>query len=72
MKKQMFEELLGSLREAGAILRGQKKTSRRVVIRPAPGPTALQRSMASEIASETAPPPMRSCGVRGTGSRSDG
>ncbi|MGA2182602.1 MAG: NadS family protein [Bryobacteraceae bacterium] len=32
MKKQMFEELLGSVREAGAILRGQKP-SRRTVIR---------------------------------------
>ena len=33
MKKQMFEELLGSLREAGAILRGRQKPSRRTVIR---------------------------------------
>ena len=33
MKKQMFEELLGSVREAGTILRGQKKRSRRIVIR---------------------------------------
>ena len=33
MKKQMFEELLGSVREAGAILRGRRKPSRRVVIR---------------------------------------
>jgi hypothetical protein len=33
MKKQMFEELLGSVREAGAILRGRKKPSRRTVIR---------------------------------------
>jgi hypothetical protein len=33
MKKQMFEELLGSLREGGAILRGQKKPSRRILIR---------------------------------------
>jgi putative transcriptional regulator len=32
MKKQMFEELLGSVREAGAILRGQKKPSRRTMI----------------------------------------
>src|SRR5687768_10311794 len=31
-KKKMFEELLGSVREAGAILRGQKKPSRRIVI----------------------------------------
>src|ERR1035441_9448320 len=28
----MFEELLGSVREAGAILRGEQKPSRRVVI----------------------------------------
>ena len=33
MKKQMFEELLGSIREAGAILRGQQKPSRRTVVR---------------------------------------
>ena len=34
MKKQMFEELLGSVREAGAILRGRQKPSRRTAIRP--------------------------------------
>jgi putative transcriptional regulator len=34
MKKQMFEELLGSVREAGAILRSRKKSSRRMVVRP--------------------------------------
>ena len=28
----MFEELLGSVREAGAILRGRKKPSRRTVV----------------------------------------
>src|SRR5579862_9639658 len=32
MKNEMFEELLGSVREAGAILRGRKKPSRRIVI----------------------------------------
>ena len=32
MKREMFEELLGSVREAGAIVRGQKRPSRRVVI----------------------------------------
>jgi hypothetical protein len=32
MKKEMFEELLGSVREAGAILRGQKKPPRRMAI----------------------------------------
>jgi len=29
----MFEELLGSVREAGAIMRGQRQPSRRVAIR---------------------------------------
>jgi putative transcriptional regulator len=33
MKKQMLEELLSSVREAGAILRGEKKPARRTVIR---------------------------------------
>jgi putative transcriptional regulator len=33
VKKQMFEELLGSVREAGAILRGRQRPSRRIVIR---------------------------------------
>ena len=33
MKKQMFEELLGSVREGGAFLRGERKPSRRIVIR---------------------------------------
>jgi putative transcriptional regulator len=32
MKKQMFEELLGSVREAGKILRSHKKPTRRTVI----------------------------------------
>jgi len=32
MKKQMFEELLVSVREAGAILRCQRKASRRIAI----------------------------------------
>jgi len=34
VKKEMFEELLGSVREAGAILRGQQKASRRLVVGP--------------------------------------
>ena len=33
MKKEMFEELLGSVREAGEILQGRRKPSRRTVIR---------------------------------------
>jgi putative transcriptional regulator len=32
MEKRMFDELLGSVREAGAILRGQKKPSRRTIM----------------------------------------
>ena len=32
MKREMFEELLNSVREGGSILRGEKKPSRRVVI----------------------------------------
>ena len=32
MKREMFEELVAGVREAGAILRGQKKPSRRIVI----------------------------------------
>jgi len=36
VKRQMFEELLGSVCEAGAILRGRQKPSRRIVI-PASG-----------------------------------
>jgi putative transcriptional regulator len=33
VKRQMFEELLGSVREAGAILRSRQKPSRRIIIR---------------------------------------
>ena len=33
MKRQIFEELLGSVREAGAILRGRQEPSRRTVVR---------------------------------------
>ena len=35
MKKQMFEELLGSVREAGSILRGERKPARRIAF-PSP------------------------------------
>jgi putative transcriptional regulator len=34
MKPKMFEELLESAREGGAILRGQRKASRRFVVGP--------------------------------------
>ena len=32
MKKQMFEELIGSVREGGAIMQGQREPSRRISI----------------------------------------
>ena len=35
MKSRMFKELLGSVREGGAILRGQKMASRRFVVEAA-------------------------------------
>jgi putative transcriptional regulator len=34
LKKPMFEELLASVREGGAILRGRNKTLRRISVRP--------------------------------------
>jgi hypothetical protein len=33
VKKRMFDELLGSGREGGAILRGERKAARRMVVR---------------------------------------
>ena len=41
MKAKMFEELLGSVREGGAILRGKKQPSRRFVIIPDKGLDAV-------------------------------
>ena len=35
MKAKMFEELLGSVREGGAILRGEKSASRRFAVQAA-------------------------------------
>lgn len=32
MKKRMFEQLLRSVREAGAVLRGRRKPSRRTIV----------------------------------------
>jgi len=48
MKRQMFEELLGSVREAGAILRGRKKPTRRTAIRPAPVRVIRERTSLSQ------------------------
>jgi hypothetical protein len=33
MDRQLLEKLLGSVREAGAVLRGRRKASRRIVVR---------------------------------------
>ena len=48
MKREMFEELLGSVREAGAILRGEKKPSRRVVIGSSAVRTIRERTSLSQ------------------------
>ena len=54
MKREMFEELLGSVREAGALLRGQKAPSRRIVIgssgvRPIRERTRLSQSQFADL-----------------------
>ena len=48
MKKRMFEELLGSVREAGAILRGRKKPARRTVMGPSAIRAIRQRTRLSQ------------------------
>jgi putative transcriptional regulator len=48
MKREMFEELLSSVREAGAILRGRKKPSRRVGIGSAGIRTIRERTHLSQ------------------------
>src|ERR1700683_3134365 len=69
MKAKMFEELLESVREAGAILRGQRKTARRFELK-SPGyerfaneplavgvrtPDGCQREDASKLGAGPAP-----------------
>ena len=54
MKRQMFEELLGSVREAGAILRGRQKPSRRIEmpasgVRVIRGRTSLSQSQFARL-----------------------
>ena len=63
MKVEMFDELVGSVREGGAILRGAKKASRRFVIgaadlRATEPAAALLRIIgrAPELAVETSRP----------------
>lgn len=48
MKREMFEELLHSVREGGAILRGQKKASRRLVIGASGVRTIRERTKLSQ------------------------
>lgn len=48
MKAEMFEELLGSVREAGAILRGRKKPSRQTEIRPSSVRVIRERTSLSQ------------------------
>ncbi len=46
MKRQMFEELLRSVCEAGAILRGRTKPSHRIVVRSL-GVRVIRKSVVS-------------------------
>jgi len=48
MKREMFEELLSSVREAGAILHGQKKASRHIVIGASGVRTIRERTKLSQ------------------------
>ena len=48
MKREMFEELLDSVREAGAILRGQKRPARHVVIGASVVRTIRERTKLSQ------------------------
>ena len=48
MKKDMFEELMGSVREAGAFLRGEKKPSRRFVVSASGVQTIRERTRLSQ------------------------
>jgi putative transcriptional regulator len=48
MKREMFKELLGSVREGGSILRGEKKPSRRFVIGASGVRAIRERAMLSQ------------------------
>jgi putative transcriptional regulator len=48
MKKQMFEEMLGSVREAGAILRGRRNPSRRTTMHSASVRVIRERTSLSQ------------------------
>ena len=50
MKRQMFEELVGSVREAGAILRGRQKPARPMPIKNPPHPGDFIRTEVIEPA----------------------
>jgi putative transcriptional regulator len=45
MKREMFEELLGSIREGGSILRGEKAPSRRTAVGGGGGAATAVRSI---------------------------
>ena len=48
MKREMFEELLESVREAGSILRGEKKPARRLAIGASGVRTIRERTKLSQ------------------------
>src|ERR1700724_107457 len=48
MKSKMFKELLGSVREGGAILRGQRMASRRFVVEAASVRAIRERTSLSQ------------------------
>src|SRR5579872_2296955 len=48
MKAKMFDELLGSIREGGAILRSKKKPSRRLAIKAAGVRTIREKTSLSQ------------------------
>ncbi|WP_321477438.1 NadS family protein [uncultured Paludibaculum sp.] len=48
MKAEMFDELLGSIREGGAILRGQTQPSRRFVVEAADVRAIRERTKLSQ------------------------
>ena len=48
MKEAMFKELAGSIREGGAILRGEKKPSRRFVVEAAGVQAIRERTRLSQ------------------------
>ena len=50
MKAKMFDELLGSIREGGQILRGRKEPSRRFLLKPSDVRAIRERTDLSQTA----------------------